>query len=331
MEYKVGIVGATGLVGETFLKILEERKSPVGSLRLYASEASRGKRVSFRETAVELETLSEGCFKGLDFVFFSSGDEISRIWAPQAVQSGAYAIDNSAAFRMDPKIPLIVPEVNGNLIPRTPQIIANPNCSTIQLVVVLKPLLDQFGLESVQVASYQSVSGAGKEGIEELQRQLQDELQGREVTPFTFPATIAYNCVPQIGSFDSQGLCSEEQKIRNETRKILDQPELPVSPFTVRVPSAHCHAEVAWIKLKKNVETTDLLSVLKRAPGVVLSSETKAPPYFTPREMKNCNDTYVSRIHRDLDDSKCWIMWIVADNLRKGAAYNGLQIMEALF
>lgn len=220
----VGVVGATGLVGEAFLQLLNERQFPLGALKLFASDRSRGTKIDFFGKTYEVQSLAEKSFDGLDLVFFSSGDDISKEWGPRAVQAGAFAIDNSAAFRMDPETLLVVPEVNGHLLPKAgkPSLIANPNCSTIQLAVTLAPLVNDFGVESVHVASYQSVSGAGRAGQEELEQQLHSLLHDQTPPiPQTFPHPIAFNCIPQIGGFNAQGFSSEEMKIRQESKKIL--------------------------------------------------------------------------------------------------------------
>ena len=331
MSVNVGVVGATGMVGEVFLELLNKRNFPVGELRLFASQKSEGQTIVFRESAIELRTLGPACFEGLDIVFFSSGDEISKEWAPLAVASGAFAVDNSAAFRMDPEVPLVVPEVNGDLIPAKgqPALIANPNCSTIQLVVLLRPLL-KLGLSKVKVSSYQAVSGAGKEGRDELIDQLKDFLNGAgEVTPKVFTDQIAFNCVPQIGSFNDRGFCSEEMKIMLETKKILRQPDLKVSAFTVRIPSINSHAETVWAEFDREVDRVDLLSTLVQQPGLVTIEP--AGQFSTPYRVSGRDEVVVSRIHQDLDEPQTWMFWLVADNLRKGAALNGIQIAEHIF
>jgi len=236
-KINIGVVGATGVVGETFLELLDERNFPLGQLRLFASENSKGKALQCQGQDRPVEALHADCFRGLDLVFFSSGDDISLEWAPRAVAQGAFAVDNSAAFRMQDAYPLVVPEVNGDLLPKVkagqtaePIIIANPNCSTIQLVVALQPLLKKFGLKTVRVASYQSVSGAGRAGIEELLSTTRIALEGEDIkTSETFPQPVTFNCVPQIGRFNDDGFCTEELKIMSETRKILRQTSLPIS------------------------------------------------------------------------------------------------------
>ncbi len=264
----------------------------------------------------------------------SSGDNISLEWAPKAVASGAYAIDNSAAFRMNAKYPLVVPEVNGNLLDqlKVPTIIANPNCSTIQLIVALQPL-KKFGLKEIRVATYQSVSGAGKAGREEFLAQTREQLAtGKIQTPATtFPHEIAFNCIPQIGSFNDAGYCSEEIKIINETKKILGLESLKVSAFTVRIPSLNSHSGAVWVTLDREVSKDTILSSLREAQGVTLSDQSCTSDYPTARMTSGQNPVFVGRVHQDLNDKKTWLMWVVADNILKGAALNGIQIAETLF
>ncbi len=330
----VGVVGATGLVGEVFMKILAEKKFPVTSLRPFASERSEGLKVKCGGREWPVEVLKPGCFDGLDLVFFSSGDDISKEWAPQAVKSGAFAIDNSAAFRMNPDYPLVVPEVNAHVLPNksNPTIIANPNCSTIQMVVALQPL-KKFGIKEVRVASYQSVSGAGKVGPEELLAQTKEQVNTGEIQtqPKTFAHEIAFNCVPHIGSFNDQGFCSEEVKIMNETRKIMELPNLKVSAFTVRVPSLNAHSEAVWVTIDKKTTQEEVFAALQKGEGLKFVHQAQPKDYPTPRMASGTDPVYVGRVHRDLNDEHTWLMWVVADNILKGAALNGLQIAEKLF
>lgn len=330
----IGVVGATGMVGKEFINLLEQRRFPIEELRLFASQDSRGTKIGFRNDQVEVQTLSDGCFKGLDVVFFSSGDDISKDWAPKAVEDGAFAIDNSAAFRMHPEIVLCVPEVNANQIPPTqkPAIIANPNCSTIQLVVMLKPLQEAFGLADVRVSSYQSVSGAGKAGIDELTNQTFAVLNSQgAVEPKTFPHQIAFNNIPQIGRFDETGFCTEEIKIMSETRKILNDPRLRITAFTVRTPTMNGHSEAVWVTTKKEASRAEILSCFRQAPGLVIQDETANSNYPMTITASGTDPVYVGRIHQDPNDKLTWMFWVVADNVRKGAATNGLQIAEQIF
>lgn len=325
---KIGLVGATGVVGETFINLLEEYAYPVAEFRPFASQNSVGVQLFLAGKEWAVQTLKPGCFAELDMVFFSSGDDISKEWAPQAVKAGAFAIDNSNAFRMDPGVLLLVPEVNGHLIKQDspPQIIANPNCSTIQLTVALKPLMDNYGLEEVVVSTYQAVSGAGLPGYEELINQTK-EFQIPDHEAKTFPKQILFNCIPQIGGFNAQGFCSEEVKIMNETPKIMGQADLKVSAFTVRIPALNSHSEAVWVTLKKEVGRTDLLKTMDHFPGLAMMDSD----YPTPLEVSGEEPVFVGRVHQDLHNPKKWLMWVVSDNLKKGAALNGLQIADLIF
>lgn len=325
---KVGLVGATGVVGETFINLLDEHEMPIAELRPFASQNSEGMKLELAGKQWTVQTLKKGCFDGLDMVFFSSGDDISKEWAPEAVRSGAYAIDNSNAFRMNSDILLVVPEVNGELLKNNmrPQIISNPNCSTIQLVVALKPLLDQFGLEDVTVATYQAVSGAGLPGYDELLNQTKN-FQEVDQPVKAFPKQILFNCIPQIGSFTDDGFCTEETKIMNETRKILGQNDLKVSAMTVRVPALNSHSEAVWVTLKKEATKPQVLNAMGQFEGIAVLDDD----YPTPLEVSGEEPVFVGRIHQDRSTPNRWIMWVVSDNLKKGAALNGLQISEILF
>lgn len=331
-KLKIGVVGATGMVGQTFMNLLEERKFPISELRPFASEASLGKTIKLQNQDWPVQVLKTDCFAGLDLVFFSSGDDISREWAPQAVKSGAWAVDNSAAFRMSDEHLLIVPEVNGHLLKnqKNPQVIANPNCSTIQLVVALKPLAEAYGLEEVRVSTYQAVSGAGAAGYDELLNQTSDFKNPNPVNS-TFPHPILFNAIPQIGSFDDQGFCSEEIKIQKETKKILGMPDLKVSAFTVRIPALNAHSESVWVTLKKNISREEILQKLTTFPGIVVEDQPKSSVYPTARKVSGQDPVYVGRIHRDPENPYLWLMWVVSDNVRKGAALNGIQIAEQIY
>lgn len=330
-KLKVGVVGATGMVGQTFMKLLEERKFPIEELRPFASENSLGKKIELQGQFWPVQVLKEKCFDGLDLVFFSSGDDISKEWAPKAVASGAFAVDNSAAYRMDPNTVLIVPEVNGHLVNKSskPQIIANPNCSTIQLVVALKPLADRFGLEEVRVSSYQSVSGAGQGGYDELMEQTRNHTQEPQAKTFQHP--ILFNAIPQIGSFNDDGFSSEEVKIMKETRKIMGLPDLKVSAFTVRIPALNAHSESVWVTLKEKVSREQIVKSMEGFEGLVVQDDPKKNIYPMARTASGQDPVYVGRIHRDPENPFLWLMWVVADNIRKGAALNGIQIAERIF
>lgn len=329
---KIGVVGATGMVGQSFIRLLEESEVPISELRPFASENSTGKLLSLKNKTWPCQVLANGCFRELDVVFFSSGDDISRDWAPQAVEAGAFAIDNSAAFRMSDSHHLIVPEVNGNLLSAhsKPQIIANPNCSTIQLVVALNRLRE-FGIRSVKVATYQAVSGAGLPAYQELLQQTGAQLHGEPLVAKELPHPIAFNLIPQIGSFTDSGFCSEEVKIMKETKKILDLPKTHVSAFTVRVPVLNSHSEAVWVEFSKPVTKDEIMNQLTSSPGLVVVDQPQKSLYPMPKDISGKDPVFVGRIHQDLSDPHLWMMWVVSDNIKKGAALNGLQIAEILF
>lgn len=329
-DLKIGVVGATGVVGQTFINLLDERKVRPAELRLFASDASAGKKITLHGESWEIRSLAANCFEGLDLVFFSSGDDISKEWAPQAVKSGAFAIDNSGAFRMDATVPLVVPEVNGHLLKKgmPPALIANPNCSTIQLVVALKPLQEKFGLQEVRVSSYQAVSGAGAAGVDELIGQIKD-FENPTPQGKTFPHPILHNAIPQIGGFNDDGFCTEEVKIMKETRKIMGLPSLKISAFTVRVPALNSHSESVWVTLSKKATRTEVLSALHSGEGLVIYDNPA--DYPTARKVSGTDPVSVGRVHADPEDATLWMMWVVSDNVRKGAALNGWQIAERIF
>lgn len=325
----LGVVGATGLVGEAFLNIMKERKFPLGDLKLFASEASTGKAYEVLGKKSLVEPLKKDCFKGLDVVFFSSGDDISLEWAPQAVQAGAFAVDNSAAFRMNPTNALVVPEINFPIKLDKPQIIANPNCSTIQMVMAVNGL-KKFGLKEIRLSSYQSVSGAGKSAVDELINQSKEFLQKGSFTLGTnFRKGIAFSCQPQIGGLDTEGFCSEETKIRLETQKILNLPKLPVSAVTIRIPTLNCHAEAVWVTLENECSRQEFIRAIAGTEGVV--AEDSLGEFKTYHEVNNKDEVFVSRIRRDPMLVNTWIMWVTADNLRRGAVTNAIKIAERIF
>ncbi len=327
-KLKIGVVGATGLVGETFLKLLRERQTPIEELRLFASEGSSGQTLAFGGQKLSVSALKPDSFAGLDVVFFSAGESVSAEWAPRAVKAGAWAIDNSSAFRMDSDTLLCVPEINGHELRAdpTPRIVANPNCSTIQLVLALNPLLRDFGLDSVIVSTYQAVSGAGREA----QGELLGQLNNSDVPAKVFPVQVAFNAIPQIGSFSDNGFCSEELKIMSETKKILNAPSnLRVSAMTVRIPALNSHSESVWVRLGKKVSRAQILDSLRAQEGVLVNEALDSYP--TAHLTSGTNPVHLGRLHQDLDDPQTWIFWLVADNLRKGAALNGLQIAERIF
>jgi len=324
-ERNVVLVGATGLVGSTMLRVLEERNFPLSGLRIVASRNSRGMRVKFGDAHYTVESLSKDVFEAADIALFSAGSEVSRKWAPIAVEMGVTVVDNSSAWRMENTVPLIVPEVNASaLVDAEPRIIANPNCSTIQLVVVLKPLADIWGLRRVFVATYQAVSGAGWRGIE----QLEAELRGEQVLRPAFPHPITENALPHIAAFLDDGYTVEERKMVNETRKILDLPDLPVSPTCVRIPVAHVHSEAVHVELGRAFDLEELRTALATFPGIVLQDDTDASLYPMARTAKGHDEVFVGRLRKDASMEHGLAMWIVSDNVRKGAATNAVQIAE---
>lgn len=331
-KLNVAVVGATGIVGREFVDILQERKFPVDQLKLFAGTA--GDTLPFNGKTVRVGELNDQAFAGCDLAFFSAGADVSKKWAPQAVKAGAFVVDNSSAFRMGKEIPLVVPEVNAELIPQAgkPTIIANPNCSTIQLVVVLKPLHEAFGLKAVTMATYQSVSGAGKGGIDELSRQTIALLNGNEEAESkVFAHNIAFNNLPHIDSFDESGFTFEEMKIMQETQKILELPGLDISVTAVRTPTFNGHSEAVWVEISKDVKRSDIIKTLSKAPGIEVIDDVKTNSYPLNREASGKDQVFVGRIRKDLQNPKRWLLWIVADNVRKGAALNGVQIAENLF
>jgi aspartate-semialdehyde dehydrogenase len=324
---RVAIVGATGEVGRTFLKVLEEREFPVDELYLYASEKSEGAELTFRGEKFKVRALNkETSFKGIDIALFSAGSSISKEYAPRFVKDGAVVIDNSSAWRLDPDVPLVVPEVNPEDVENHKGIIANPNCSTIQMVVALKPIYDAVGISAIVVATYQSVSGAGAKAIRELEEQTRAWCQGEQMEVKNLPRRIAFNVIPQIDVFTENGYTKEEMKMVNETRKIMHDPNIKVSATTVRVPVFYGHSEAISVKLNHPLEPESAMELLRKAKGVVLVEEG----YPTPIDVAGRDEVFVGRIRKDLVFEPGLSMWVVADNIRKGAATNAVQIAELL-
>ncbi len=330
--YNVAIAGATGVVGKEFLKILEERRFPIGELRLLASERSAGVVLEFRGDALPVRLLDEETFNNVDIGLFSPGASVSAIHAPRAAKAGCVVIDNTSQFRMDPLIPLVVPEVNPEAIAlyKNKGIIANPNCSTIQMVVVLKPIHDRHKIKRIVVSTYQAVSGAGKEAMEELSEQVKNLFNMREPVAKALPHRIAFNCLPQIDSFLDNGYTKEEMKMVNETRKIFGDDSVKVTATTVRVPVFVGHSESVNIETEKPIDPDDVRRLLEGAPGVTVLDDPKNGVYPMPIDAADQDDTFVGRIRRDDTVPNGLNMWIVADNLRKGAALNAVQIAEIL-
>lgn len=321
----VAILGATGAVGRTMLAVLAERALPVDRLTLLASPRSAGTRITWRGQDHEVGPPEPGSFRGVDVALFSAGATRSQEWAPRAAAEGAIVVDNSSAWRMDPEVPLVVPEVNAHTLAQHPKgIIANPNCSTIQMVAALGPLHAAARLRRVLATTFQSVSGAGEGGREALRRELRSD--ANEQSPFARP--IAGNVVPQIGDFDAAGWTGEERKMRDETRKILGVPALPVATTCVRVPVDLGHAVQVAIETERPLEREVVVALLSAAPGVLVAETPGAFP--SPREVAGRDEVFVGRIRVDPDFPHTVHLWVVADNLRKGAATNAVQIAELL-
>ena len=333
-QFTVAVVGATGLVGEAMVTVLEERDFPVGQLHALASERSVGRSVSFRGRNIPVRELAAFDFSGCDFALFSAGAAVSREHAPRAVAAGCIVIDNTSEFRYLEDVPLVVPEVNPQALEviGTSGLIANPNCSTIQLVVALKPLYDAAGIERIDVATYQSVSGAGREALEELVRQSIAALSGKG--PIESPGgakQMAFNCVPHIDVFQDNGYTREEMKIVWETRKILGDSNLRVNATAVRVPVFYGHSEVVHIDTRRPLSAAEARELLRNAAGVTVLDEPRLGGYPTAAtEAANRDTVYVGRIREDLAPDRGLNLWVVSDNVRKGAATNSVQIAEAL-
>jgi aspartate-semialdehyde dehydrogenase len=329
----VAVAGATGLVGRQMLHVLEQCNFPVKSIKLLASERSKGKKITFRGEEIPIEVLDENSFKGVEVALFSAGGGTSKKFAPFAVKDGCVVIDNSSAWRMDPTVPLVVPEVNADKIKTHNGIIANPNCSTIQMVVVLKPLHDAAKIERVIVSTYQAVSGAGLSALDDLMDQTKAMLNGGQVTCNVFPHPIAFNCIPQIpqsDAFTDNGYTSEEMKMVNETKKIMGDDSIRVTATTVRVPVHTGHSESVTIDTQKKLTAQQARDILSHAPGIVVQDDPKNQVYPLALDAAGKYDTFVGRIREDLSHPSSLSMWIVSDNLLKGAALNAVQIAERL-
>lgn len=335
--YTVAVVGATGAVGQQMIKILEERNFPVKQLKPLASGRSAGKTVVFKGAEVVIEEATPDSFAGVDFALFSAGGAVSKELAPHAVRHGAVVIDNTSAFRMDPEVPLVVPEVNMDAALAHKGIIANPNCSTIQMVAALKPLYDRFGIDRIIVSTYQAVSGAGQSAIEELLAQSREVLDGKEPTRKVLPVSklpvhhqIAFNAIPQIDVFTDNGFTFEEMKMVNETKKIFADDQVLVSATCVRIPVVFGHSESVYVELKEDFDLAEVKALLEKAPGVVLVDVPEEQKYPLATDAAGKLEVFVGRVRRDLHHPRGLHMWIVSDNLLKGAAWNTVQIAEEL-
>ena len=330
MSQHVAIAGATGAVGTEFLKLLEARDFPMKSIRLLASSRSAGSKLKFRGENLEVEELTPKSFKGIDIAFFSAGGSRSKEFAPHAVDSGAVVIDNSSAFRMDEKVPLVVPEINPKQAFEHQGLIANPNCSTIQMVVALNPIHRAANIQRVVVSTYQAVSGAGASAMEELKQQLRAWANDEPMKQEVFPTQIAFNLFPHIDVFQDNGYTKEEMKMVHETRKIMNAPNMQISATCVRVPVLRAHSEAVWAETEKPLSESEARELFEKEPGIVVKDERESGGYPTPWHITETQETYVGRIRKDISHPNGLTFWVVADQLYKGAALNAIQIAEVL-
>ena len=336
--YHVAVVGATGAVGQQMLHTLEQRNFPISKLTLLSSERSAGKKVMFKNEEYTVQVATPESFEGVQIALFSAGGSVSKQLAPEAVKRGAIVVDNTSAYRMDENVPLVVPEVNEEALKNHNGIIANPNCSTIQMVVALEPIRKQYGLNKVIVSTYQAVSGAGAAAINELKEQSKAILNGEEFTPEILPVgsdekhyQIAFNAIPQIDKFQENGFTFEEMKMINETKKIMTMPKLHVAATCVRLPVETGHSESVYVEVdSQDVSAQQLKELLKNSDGITLQDDPSQQLYPMPANCVGKNDVFVGRIRKDLDRDNGFHMWIVSDNLLKGAAWNSVQIAESL-
>ncbi|MBI5047409.1 MAG: aspartate-semialdehyde dehydrogenase [Deltaproteobacteria bacterium] len=331
-KYNVAVVGATGVVGQEIIRILEERKFPVDKITLLASERSAGQFLEYKGTAEKVCLLSEETFEGIDIGLFSPGASVSAVYAPKAGKAGCIVIDNTSQFRMDPDVPLVVPEVNPKAVAeyKKRNIIANPNCSTIQMVVALKPIHDAVRIKRVVVSTYQAVSGAGKEAMDELSDQVLAIYNQKDIEKNVFPHQIAFNCIPQIDVFLDNSYTKEEMKMVNETTKIMGDYSIKVTATTVRVPVFNSHSEVVNIETEKKITAKEVKKLLSKAAGVKVVDDANNKLYPMPINASEKDEVFVGRIREDESIPNGINMWIVSDNLRKGAALNAVQIAEIL-
>ncbi|RHW39591.1 aspartate-semialdehyde dehydrogenase [Lysinibacillus yapensis] len=336
-ELTVAIVGATGAVGTKMKEQLIKRNFPIKHIKFLASARSAGTEIEFNGNTYTIEEATPESFEGVDVALFSAGGSVSAKLAPEAAKRGAIVIDNTSHFRMHPEVPLVVPEVNREDLAKHNGIIANPNCSTIQMVVALQPIREKFGLTNVIVSTYQAVSGSGVSAIEELRAQSADWEAGKNVEANILPAKsdkkhypIARNVIPQIDVFTENGFTYEEMKMINETKKIMHSPDLPVAATCVRVPVVSGHSESVYIEVEKEASVQDIFDVLRNAPGIVLQDDISTQDYPMPIYVEGEDPVYVGRIRQDLSNKKGFHLWVVSDNLLKGAALNSIQIAESL-
>lgn len=329
-EYKVAVVGATGLVGQEFIRVLEQRNFPMASVELLASDRSAGRKLSVGRREIEVKETTTESFSGIDIALFSAGAEISRHFAPAAAKAGAVVVDNSSAFRMVPTVPLVVPEVNAGDIKLHNGIIANPNCSTIQMVVALYPLHKVNPIKRVVVDTYQAVSGTGSAAVEELKVQTKQVLGGQSTIPHVYPHQIAFNVLPEIDVFLDNGYTKEEWKMVEETKKIMHADEIAISATCVRVPVLTGHSEAVTVEFTHPMAPDDAERILAQAPGVKILNDPAISLYPQPWPVAGSDEVFVGRLRRDASHPNGLVMWVVADNLRKGAALNAVQIAEEL-
>ncbi len=331
-KFNVAVAGATGAVGGAMLEVLERRNFPLGEVRLLASERSVGKKLKFKGQEIPVQLMTKDAFKDIQIALFSAGASRSLEFGPAAAAAGAVVVDNSSAFRMDPEIPLVVPEVNPHAIARYPKrsIIANPNCSTIQMLVALKPIHDAVGIKRIVVSTYQAVSGTGAKAIAELERQVRAWAAGEPIESKVYPHQIAFNCLPQIDSFLDNGYTKEEMKMVNETVKMFEDPEVKVTATTVRVPVFYGHSEAVNIETRKKITAAQVKALLAKAPGVKLVDDPAHSVYPLAIDCAGRFETLVGRIREDETIANGINLWVVADNILKGAALNAVQIAEVL-
>lgn len=331
-KFKIAVAGATGVVGNQIIACLEERSFPIETIKLLASSRSVGRKLDFRGDPVAVEELTESSFKGMDIAIFSAGGGISKKFAPVAAKDGCVVIDNSSAWRMDPEVPLVVPEINPHAIAqyKNKGIIANPNCSTIQMVVALHPLHQKYGIRRVVVSTYQSVSGTGQKAVDELDHQTREILNFKDYEKKVYPHTIAFNCLPHIDVFLENGYTKEEMKMVNETLKIFEDDTIGITATTVRVPVFYGHSESINIEMKENVTADEVRTLLEKSPGINVVDDPKNNIYPMAIDAAGQDLTLVGRIRKDESIPNGINMWVVADNIRKGAATNAVQIAEVL-
>jgi aspartate-semialdehyde dehydrogenase len=331
MSLRVAVVGATGAVGSTMLQVMSERRFAAGEVVPLASPRSAGKKVPYGDGELEVRALAADAIEGFDVAIFSAGGGVSREWAPKFRDAGCVVVDNSSAWRMEPNVPLVVPEVNGSALERHEGIVANPNCSTMQMVMALKPILDAVGIERVIVSTYQSTSGTGQKAVEELRTQAEAVLGDRDAEASVYPHQIAFNILPQVETFkDGDDYTTEERKMMAETRKILGRDDIAISATCVRVPVYNAHSESVNVQTREDLSPEHCRELLASFPGVVVVDDPAAGRYPMPIDAAGRDEVFVGRIRRDPSHERCLNMWIVGDNLRKGAATNAVQVAEEL-